>query len=54
VVVYEKEYCILREDIVRERRECYSGTAIGYIPSFCWIIIKEQLEISLVDIAYIG
>jgi hypothetical protein len=41
VVVYYCEYCILREEIVRERRGSYNGCVVGCIPSFCWIIIKE-------------
>jgi hypothetical protein len=34
VVVYRCEYCILREDTVRERRESYNGCVVGCIPSF--------------------
>jgi hypothetical protein len=33
VVVNHYEYCILREEIVRERRESYNGCGIGCIPS---------------------
>jgi hypothetical protein len=39
---------------VRERRGSYNKCVVGCIPSFCWIIIKEGPEISLVDIAHIG
>jgi hypothetical protein len=28
------EYCILSEDIVRERRGSYSGCVVGCIPTF--------------------
>jgi hypothetical protein len=54
VVVYYCAYCILREDIVRERRGIYSGCVVGCIPSFCWIIKRKDLAISLVDVAHIG
>jgi len=40
-VGYESEYCILREETMRERRKSYNGCVVGCIPSFCWIIIKE-------------
>jgi hypothetical protein len=49
VVVYVCEYCILREEIVRERRGSYNGCVVGCIPSFCWIIKRKDLEISLVE-----
>jgi hypothetical protein len=35
------EYCILREEIVRERRGSYSGFCCRLYPFICWIIIKE-------------
>jgi hypothetical protein len=41
VAMYHCEYCILREETVRERRGSYNGCVVGCIPSFCWIIIKE-------------
>jgi hypothetical protein len=41
VSVYVIEYCILREDIVRERRRSYNGCVVSCIHSFWWIIIKE-------------
>jgi hypothetical protein len=34
VVVYVSEYCILREETVRERRGSYNGYVVGCIPSF--------------------
>jgi hypothetical protein len=33
-VVYESEYCIQREDTMRERRASYSGCVVGCISSF--------------------
>ena len=33
MAMYHCEYCILREEIVRERRENYNGFVVGYIPS---------------------
>jgi hypothetical protein len=39
---------------MRERRVSYSGCVVGCIPSFCWIIKRNDLEISLVDIAHTG
>jgi hypothetical protein len=35
---------------VIERRGSYSGHVVGCIPSFCWIIKRKDLEISLVDV----
>jgi hypothetical protein len=35
------EYCIQREEIVRERRGSYSGFCCRLYPFICWIIIKE-------------
>jgi hypothetical protein len=37
---YDSEYCILREETVRERRGSYIGCCRLY-PFICWIIIKE-------------
>jgi hypothetical protein len=54
VSVYYCEYCILREDIVRERRGSYNGCVVGCIPSFCWIIKRKDLTISLVEVAHTG
>jgi hypothetical protein len=54
VVVYYHEYCILREETMRERRGSYNGCVVGCIPSFCWIIKRKDLAISLVDIAHTG
>jgi hypothetical protein len=39
--MYEGEYCILREETVRERRGSYSGFFCRLYPFICWIIIKE-------------
>jgi hypothetical protein len=36
---------------MRERRGSYNECVVGCIPSFFWIIINKDLEISLVDIA---
>jgi hypothetical protein len=52
--VYVSEYCILREETVRERRGSYNRCVVGCIPSFCWIIKRKDLEISLVDVAHTG
>jgi hypothetical protein len=35
------EYCILREETVRERRGSYNGFCCRLYPFICWIIIKE-------------
>jgi hypothetical protein len=35
------EYCILREDTVRERRGSYNGFCCRLYPFICWITIKE-------------
>jgi hypothetical protein len=35
------EYCILREETVRERRGSYSRFCCRLYPFICWIIIKE-------------
>jgi hypothetical protein len=34
VVVYVSEYCIVREETVRERRGSYNEYVVGHIPSF--------------------
>jgi hypothetical protein len=39
---------------VRERRGSYNRCVVGCIPSFCWMIKRKDLEISLVDIAHTG
>jgi hypothetical protein len=54
VVVYYHEYCILREENVRERRGSYSGCVLGCIASFFWTIKRKDLEISIVDVAHTG
>jgi hypothetical protein len=54
VIVYHCEHCILREEIVRERRGSYNECVVGCIPSFCWIIKRKDLPISLVDVAHTG
>jgi hypothetical protein len=54
VVVEESDYCILREETMRERRGSYSGCDVGCIPSFCWIIKRKDLAISLVDVSHTG
>jgi hypothetical protein len=41
VDVYNCEYCILREEIVRKRRGSYNKCVVGCIPSFYWTIINE-------------
>jgi hypothetical protein len=48
------EYCIMREETVRERRGSYNGFCCRFYPFICWIIIKEDLAISLVDVAHTG
>ena len=35
------EYCILREETVRERRGSYNMFRYRLYPFICWIIIKE-------------
>jgi hypothetical protein len=35
------EYCIMREDTVRERRGSYNRFCCRLYPLICWIIIKE-------------
>jgi hypothetical protein len=54
VVVYHCEYCILREDTMRQRRGSYSGCIVGCIPSFYSKIKRKDLPISLVDVAHTG
>jgi hypothetical protein len=34
MVVYECDCCIMREEIMRERRGSYNGCVVGCIPSF--------------------
>jgi hypothetical protein len=41
--VLSREYCIMREEIVRERRGSYNECVVGCIPSFCWIIKRKDL-----------
>ena len=41
MAMYESEYCILREETVRERRGSYSEFFCRLYPFICWIIIKE-------------
>jgi hypothetical protein len=41
VVLYYCEYCILREDIVRERRGSYTTCVVGCIP-FIFIDNKKE------------
>jgi hypothetical protein len=54
VDVYVCDYCILREETVRERRGSYIGCVVGCIPSFYWIIKRKDLEISMVDVIHTG
>jgi hypothetical protein len=48
------EYCILREETVRERRGSYNICVLGCIPSFCWIMKRKDLPISIVDVSHTG
>jgi hypothetical protein len=41
VAMVDGEYCILREETVRERRGSYNGFCCRLYPFICWIIIKE-------------
>jgi hypothetical protein len=41
VAMVDGEYCILREETVRERRGSYNGFFCRLYPFICWIIIKE-------------
>jgi hypothetical protein len=41
VAMHYGEYCILREETVRERRGSYSEFCWRLYPFICWIIIKE-------------
>jgi hypothetical protein len=34
MIVYECDYCILREETMRERRGSYNGHVVGCIHSF--------------------
>jgi hypothetical protein len=40
--MHDGEYCIVREETVRERIGCYSGFCYRLYPFICWIIIKEE------------
>jgi hypothetical protein len=44
----------MREETLRERIGSYNRLVVGCIPSFCWIIKRKDLEISLVDIDHTG
>jgi hypothetical protein len=37
---------------MREIRGSYNGCVLGFIPSFCWIIKRKDLEIYLVDVSH--
>jgi hypothetical protein len=39
---------------VRGRRVSYIRCVVGCIPSFCWVIKRKDLEISLVDVDHTG
>jgi hypothetical protein len=39
---------------MREIRGSYNERGVGCIPSFCWIIKRKDLKISLVDVAHTG
>jgi hypothetical protein len=54
VAMYEGEYCILREETVRERRGSYSGFFCRLYPFICWIIIKEGPGNFSGDVAHTG
>jgi hypothetical protein len=41
VAMDDGEYCILREETVRERRGSYNEICCRLYPFICWIIIKE-------------
>jgi hypothetical protein len=41
MAMVDGEYCILREETVRERRGSYSGFCCRLYPFICWIIIKQ-------------
>ena len=41
MAMVDGEYCILREDTVRERRGSYNGFYCRLYPFIFWIIIKE-------------
>jgi hypothetical protein len=41
VAMHYGEYCILREETVRERRGSYNEFCCRLYPFICWIIIKE-------------
>jgi len=54
MAVYYHEYCIMREESVRERRGSYIGCVVGCIHSFCWIIKRKDMEIYFLDISQTG
>jgi hypothetical protein len=54
VAVYVSEYCILREETCERKKRKLQRVCCRLYPFICWIIIKEGLEISLVDVAHIG
>jgi hypothetical protein len=54
VAMYYFEYCIMREETMRERRRSYNKHCCSCIPSFWWIIKRKDLEIYLVDVAHTG
>ena len=41
MAIVDGEYCILREETMRERRGSYSGFCCRLYPFICCIIIKE-------------
>jgi hypothetical protein len=41
VAMQHGEYCILREETMRERRGSYNGFFFRLYSFICWIIIKE-------------
>jgi hypothetical protein len=50
--------CVLSQILYSERGDCerkkrkLQWCVVGCIPSFCWIIKRKDLAISLVDIAH--
>jgi hypothetical protein len=54
VIGYHCKYCILREKTIREIRGSYNECVVGCIPSFCWITKRNDLKISMVDVAQTG
>ena len=41
MAMVDGEYCILREETMRERRGSYNWFCYRLYPFICWIIIKE-------------